>query len=167
MTGLVVLLVLVGIILAMQSEALRVFKVISESMEPTLKVGDRILVDGQGYAERFDVISFQDPEKPNQPKEQLIKRIVGVQSDLVEIEGGILYINGEEQYSRQVTTNSLYWRDVRQVVPPGHVFVLGDNRNNSYDSLNFGPVPIENITGILRFILWPPDDWGRVPDYED
>lgn len=167
MTGTIVLLVLIGIIISIQTQVIRIFVVISESMVPTLQIGDRIVVDSKIYPVRYDVISLQDPEHPNDPREQLVKRIMAIESDVVEIEGGILYVNGEEQYSQHVTSNSLQWRDIRLRIPEGHIFVLGDNRNESYDSLNFGSVPVENITGVLSFIVWPLDNFGKVPNFNE
>lgn len=165
MVGLVVLLVLVGAILTLQSQVVQVLIVVSGSMEPTLQIGDRIIVDANAYPDRFAVVIVQDPERPNEPEEQLVKRIVGLEGDLIQIRGGILYINGEEQYSTHVTTNSLNWRDVRVRVPVDHIFVLGDNRNDSYDSLNFGPVPYSMVRGVLSFIYWPPSHFGKVDDF--
>lgn len=166
MAGFLVLLVLVAVILALQSQKIRIFIVVSESMEPTLAVGDRILVDANGYPDRYSVIAFQDPEKPDQPEEQLVKRVIGIEGDLVEIRDGILYVNGEEQYSRHVTTNRIPTSDQRVRVPRDHVFVMGDNRYNSYDSVEFGAAPLANMTGVLTLIVWPPKRWGRVPDFK-
>lgn len=165
MIGLIVLLVLLGGLLAIQSQAIQILVVISESMEPTLQIGDRILVDRGGFADRFSVVVLQDPEKSDEPQEQLVKRIVGVAGDSVEIRGGILYLNGKEQYSSHVTTNRVNWRDLKIKVPDDHVFVMGDNRNNSYDSLNFGPVEDKYIRGVLSLVLWPPQRWGHVPNF--
>ena len=161
MAGLVVLLVLVGALMAFQTKAIQVLLVISGSMEPTLAVGDRILIDANGYAKRNSVVVVQDPNKPEQPEEQMVKRVVGVGGDVVEIRGGILYVNGKEQFSRHVASNSIHWRDVHVRVPDHHLFLLGDNRNNSYDSLNFGPLHVSNVTGVLKFIIWPPKNWGH------
>jgi signal peptidase I len=165
MIGLLVLLVLIGAILALYSHAIRIFVVISGSMEPTLQIGDRILIDAKGLPDRFDVVALQDPEKPHDPKEQLVKRIIGIDGDVIKVEGGILYINGEEQYSTNVTANRIIVDDKRFKVPPGHIFVMGDNRNESYDSLDFGPVPVENLTGVLSYIIWPPKRWGSIPSF--
>lgn len=166
MVGLLVLLVLIAIIFALQTKALRIFVVVSESMEPTLLIGDRILIDAEGYPERFDVVAFQDPEKPNHPEEQLVKRIIGLEGDVVEIRGGILYINKQEQFSQLVASNQIFTRDMRVKVPPGRMFVMGDNRNHSYDSVDFGPVPLENLSGILSLVLWPPGRWGSVEAFD-
>lgn len=165
MVGVIVLLLLIGLILALYSQALRIFVVVSGSMEPALQIGDRILIDAKGLPDRFDVVALQDPEHPHDPKEQLVKRIVGLEGDVIRIDGGILYINGEEQYSTQVTANRIWADDMRVKVPMGHMFVLGDNRNESYDSINFGPVPMENLTGVLTYILWPPGRWGEIPQF--
>lgn len=167
MIGVVVLLVLISIILAIQSRVVRIFVVISDSMEPTLLIGDRIVIDTKSYPDRFDVVSLQDPEHMDDPKEQLVKRVIGLEGDVIAIEDGILLINGEEQYSRHVASNTINWRDVRIKVPEDHIFVLGDNRNHSYDSLNFGPVSEENITGVLSFIVWPPSRFGPVDDFTE
>lgn len=166
MSSLIVLVVLVGLLLAVQTKVLQVYIVISESMEPTLRIGDRILVDANAWPHRFDVVGFQDPEKPDKPEEQLIKRIVGVAGDEIEIRSGVLYINGEEQFSEKVTTNKINWRDIAPLrVPEDHLFVLGDNRNNSYDSLNFGPVRVSEVSGVMRYIIWPPSRIGAIPDF--
>lgn len=163
--GAVVLLLLFAVMFAIHYEVIRIYVVVSESMVPTLHVGDRILVDSAGLYERHSVISFQDPTRRNNPDEQLIKRIVGVPGDRIEIRGGLLVINGDPQYSPDVTSDVINWPDVRVEVPLHHVFVLGDNRNNSEDSLNFGPLPESDISGVLTAIIWPPDRWGGIDEF--
>lgn len=164
--GAAVLLMLFGVMAAIHFEAIRIFVVVSDSMEPTLKIGDRILVDAAGKYDRFSVISFQDPTRRYDPEEQLVKRIVGLAGDTVEIDGGGLLVNGELQLSSQVTSDLINWEDTRVRVPSGHVFVLGDNRNNSFDSLNFGPIPETDISGVLTLILWPPGRWGALEPFQ-
>ena len=162
MVGVIVLLILVGAILAIESDAVQVLIVTSGSMEPTLQIGDRILVDAAGDYGLYSVVVLDDPDHPG---EQLVKRIVGLGGDRVEVRDGILYLNGKEQYSTHVSSNEIYWRNTKLRVPDDHVFVLGDNRNDSYDSLNFGPVPVDNVTGVLSFIIWPSGNWGRIPNF--
>lgn len=160
------LIMLVGVMLAIHLEVIRIFVVVSDSMQPSLEVGDRILVDSAGVHQRFSIVSFQDPTRRHDPEEQLVKRVVALSGDSVEIEDGELFVNGELQLSSQVTSDIINWPDVRLSVPQNHVFVLGDNRNNSFDSLNFGPVPKSEITGVLTLILWPPGRWGRLLPFE-
>lgn len=164
--GAFILLLLFGVMFALHYQVIRLYVVVSESMMPTLEVGDRILVDSAGLYERHSVVSFQDPSRRDNPDEQLIKRIIGVPGDRIEIRGGLLYVNGEPQYSPDVTSNLINWPDVRVDVPLHHVFVLGDNRNYSEDSLNFGPLPEKDITGMLTAIVWPPGRWGEVDGFE-
>ncbi len=91
--------------------------------------------------------------------ELLIKRVVGLPGDEVAIHDGHVYINGQpldESYLNQDTRGNLAPR----VVPPLHVFVMGDNRRASNDSRSFGPVHIDNILGRAWFSYWPPDAAG-------
>jgi signal peptidase I len=143
------------------------FYVGSESMVPTLKVWDRVLINKLAYdlAEpgRGDIVLFEDPAGGEDP---LIKRVVGFSEDTLEIRNGVLFVNGER-------TNEPYLRRkpcVRGMpktcsfgpttVPKGHVFVMGDNRANSGDSRFFGPVPEEDLIGEALFRFWPPDRVG-------
>jgi len=137
---------------------LEAFRIPSESMVPTLLVGDRVFVNKFIYRftepERGDVVVF---ESVNGREEDLIKRVVGVAGDEVEVRNGTLLVNGEareEPYlNRNLPFNDSYGPSG---VPEGHVFVMGDNRANSADSRVFGPLPIENIEGEAFVRFWPP-----------
>jgi signal peptidase I len=137
---------------------LEAFRIPSESMVPTLLVGDRVFVNKFIYRftepERGDVVVF---ESVNGREEDLIKRVVGVAGDEVEVRNGTLLVNGEareEPYlNRNLPFNDSYGPSE---VPEGHVFVMGDNRANSADSRVFGPLPIENIEGEAFVRFWPP-----------
>ena len=137
---------------------LEAFRIPSESMVPTLLVGDRVFVNKFIYRftepERGDVVVF---ESVNGGEEDLIKRVVGVAGDEVEVRNGTLLVNGEareEPYlNRNLPFNDSYGPSE---VPEGHVFVMGDNRANSADSRVFGPLPIENIEGEAFVRFWPP-----------
>lgn len=140
------------------------FVIPSESMVPTLLVGDRVLANKFIYRftepERGDVVVFESVEGGG---EDLIKRIVGVPGDTIMVRNGQLYVNGELQNERYV---NLELPDVSYFgpteVPPGHVFVMGDNRSNSRDSRFFGPVPYENIEGEAFVRFWPPNRIGTL-----
>ena len=137
---------------------LEAFRIPSESMVPTLEVGDRVLANKFVYRltepEKGDVVVF---ESVNGGEEDLIKRVVGVAGDEVEVRNGTLLVNGEareEPYlNRNLPFNDSYGPTE---VPEGHVFVMGDNRANSADSRVFGPLPIENIEGEAFVRFWPP-----------
>jgi len=138
---------------------LEAFRIPSESMVPTLEVGDRVLANKFIYRftepERGDVVVFESVGEGDDQK--LIKRVVGVAGDEVEVRNGTLLVNGEareEPYlNRNLPFNDSYGPTE---VPEGHVFVMGDNRANSADSRVFGPLPIENIEGEAFVRFWPP-----------
>jgi signal peptidase I len=137
------------------------FWIPSASMVPTLKYGDRVLVNKFIYRftepERGDVIVFKSVQDDQQ---DLIKRVVGVPGDEVAVRGGRLFVNGERQREPYVN-KKLPDRSFAAptTVPGNHVFVMGDNRANSQDSRVFGPVPKENIEGEAFLRFWPP---GRI-----
>src|SRR5918992_5051377 len=122
------------------------FYIPSQSMVPTLKVQDRVLVNKFIYRftepERGDIVVFESVEGGG---EDLIKRVVGVPGDEISVRGGRLLVNGEPQRERYV--NKKFpdsSSSAPTTVPQGHVFVMGDNRANSRDSRFFGPVPERN-----------------------
>ena len=138
---------------------LEAFYIPSESMVPTLEVGDRVFVNKFVYRfsepQRGDIIVFRSVEGEG---EDLIKRVIGVPGDRIAIINGVLHVNGETQ-------KETYLRDARPLdegpngptrVREEEVFMMGDNRANSRDSRFFGPVPIENIEGEAFVIFWPP-----------
>ena len=137
---------------------LEAFRIPSESMVPTLLVGDRVFVNKFIYRftepERGDVVVF---ESVNGGEEDLIKRVVGVAGDEVEVRGGVLSVNEEPQnepYLNRGIPDDSFFGPTR--LSEGEVFVMGDNRANSADSRVFGPLPIENIEGEAFVRFWPP-----------
>ena len=138
------------------------FWIPSASMVPTLKYGDRVLVNKFIYRftepERGDVIVFKSVQGDDQ---DLIKRVVGVPGDEITVRGGRLFVNGEPQQepyvNKKYPDRSFY---APTTVPKDHVFMMGDNRANSQDSRVFGPVPKENIEGEAFLRFWPPDRIG-------
>ena len=136
-------------------------RVQGQSMEPNLHANQRLVVEKISYRfhkpRRGDVVVL----KCSAQGELLIKRVVALPGEQVEIKGGQLYVNGcalDEPYPTQPSSHDYG----PTVVPPRHVFVLGDNRSFSNDSRAFGPVPFENIVGRAWFSYWPPDEMGPV-----
>lgn len=139
----------------------------SASMEPTLKEYDYVYFIKSNKFERGDIVTFKPPcegiecEAYNITEEvnELSKRIVAVGGDVVEVRTGNLYINGKvinEPYLKEAWFDTL----PEFTVPDDHVYIMGDNRNDSSDSRVFGFVPIENITGKALFRLKPRKDVG-------
>ncbi|XP_024520018.1 chloroplast processing peptidase isoform X1 [Selaginella moellendorffii] len=137
----------------------------SLSMYPTFEDGDRILVDKISYCfvrpEVNDIVFFRPPASILQPSSEsgipnniFVKRIVAKAGDVVQVLNGKLVVNGNPR--NEFFTAEPRQCDVRPVlVPEDHVFVMGDNRNQSYDSCHWGPLPVKNILGrsVLRY--WP------------
>jgi signal peptidase I len=142
------------------------FRIPSESMVPTLEVGDRVLANKFIYRftepARGDVVLFDSVEEGSE--DTLIKRVAGVEGDEIRVQGGTLFVNGEPQdepyLNQYVPDQSTPYGP--ETVPKDHVFVLGDNRGNSGDSRVFGPVPVENIKGEGFLVFWPPTHIGPV-----
>lgn len=141
----------------------------SESMFPTLEVGDRLIVEKVSY--RFgeihhgDIVVFQPPPQLQrqgyQTNQAFIKRAIGLTGDTVEVADGVVYVNNQplrENYIAQPPQYNL----MPVTVPKGTVFVMGDNRNNSNDSHIWGFLPQNNILGHAVFRFWPLSRFGKV-----
>jgi hypothetical protein len=83
---------------------------------------------------------------------------------LAQVKGGQLYVNGAPRCEAFIYERPAYTL-ASQRVPPGHVFVMGDNRNNSFDSHIWGPLPLKNVIGRAVFVYWPLNKVGPLPDY--
>ena len=131
------------------------------SMEPNLHHGEFVIVSKLNYRfgepERGDVVVFDFPHNLTQ---EYIKRVIGLPGDHVRIAEGDVYINGVLLSEPYLTIKPEYEGDWQ--VPEDTLFVLGDNRNNSSDSHNWGNVPVENIVGEALLVYWPPSSWGLV-----
>lgn len=148
---------------AIKTWLIQAFKIPSKSMVPTLEIGDRVLVRKVGFdigdLERGDVVVFRNQRpQPGEP-EFLIKRVMGLPGDQLESRDGRLYINGEPQVEPYVMTGAPTDNLPLTTVRPGEIFVLGDNRENSADSRERGPVPEANLVGEAFALVWP---FGRM-----
>jgi signal peptidase I len=154
----IVVIVAAAFVLALliQQFVVKPFSIPSESMQPTLTKGDRVLVARFVY--RFgepkpgDVIVFHPPTSP---KEEYIKRVVAVGGDRVSVHDGKLWINGKAMNESYINEKVMVGTFPEITVPEGSVFAMGDNRNNSGDSRVFGPVPKSSILGKAFFLYWP------------
>ncbi|OAG27604.1 S26 family signal peptidase [Thermodesulfatator autotrophicus] len=166
------------------------FKIPSGSMIPTLLIGDHILVNKFIYGVRNPItrevwIKGRTPQRkeiivfifPENRKLDFIKRVIGLPGDVIEVRNKIVYINGvplDEPYV-QHTDPRILPKEVSPrdnfgpvKVPPGHLFVMGDNRDQSYDSRFWGFVPIKDVKGKAFIIYFSWDSkhfrirWNRI-----
>ncbi|MCS7262712.1 MAG: signal peptidase I [Aquificaceae bacterium] len=190
------LVVVVLVVLLIRTFLVQAYNIPSGSMKPTLLVGDFILVNKLVYRlsepQRGDLVVFKWPLNPNL---DFIKRIIGMPGDIIEISDHKVFINGQElplRFVERVEENgvakliyeeslpngvkyriALYEtpllprKGVQQIhIPPGHYFVMGDNRDNSEDSRYWGLLPKENLVG-KAFVIYfsgdiPPLDTTEV-----
>jgi len=136
------------------------------SMNPTLQNGEYILVNRlaykTGHPERGDIIVFSFPADEDQ---DLIKRVIGLPGETVKVSEGSVTINGQELQEPYIAQDPLYFGE--WTVPEGYLYVLGDNRNDSRDSHQWGLLPIENVIGKSVLIYWPPKEWKIINHTEE
>lgn len=147
----------------------------SSSMEPTLEINDRLIIEKISYRfrtpQRGDVVVFSptDTLREQNFKDAFIKRVIGLPGDTVEVKGGTVYINGEPLREKYIEESPDYkYGPVK--VPQDQYLVLGDNRNNSYDSHYWGFVPRDNLIGRALVRFWPLNRLGSLdeaPVYPD
>jgi len=159
------------------------FKIPSGSMEPTLLVGDHILVNKFLYGIKMPFINstlipISEPKHddvivfiyPVDRSKDFIKRVIGLPGDEIKIVDNKVYLNGEPykdehgyysdaQRGYPGTTEKTQFGPV--TVPKDHLFVMGDNRNHSYDSRFWGFVPMEDVKGKAFIIYWSWPNWKR------
>jgi signal peptidase I len=162
----VILAIAVSAALLIRSFVLQPYYIPSGSMEPTLKVGDRVLVNKLSYdlhsVHRGDIVVFGKPPDDISPGiKDLIKRVVGLPGETISTRNGEVYINGSELAEP--------WLPKGQVpvpggpscvlqtttIPSGEYYVMGDNRGNSEDSRCFGPISGKLIVGRAFVRVWP------------
>jgi signal peptidase I len=161
------------------------FWIPSESMVPTLEVNDRVMVNKLfltfGDPGRGDVVVFRDPAQPpveetlpeavirsvleaigvrTRGSEDLIKRVIGLPGETLSIEGNRVLIDGVALSEPYVAEGAVMPDFAPVTIGEGQVFVMGDNREFSFDSRRFGTVPISDIVGRAFLIIWPPSHFG-------
>ncbi len=166
-----VVAVLVAVLL--RTFVVQTFYIPSGSMEPTLQVGDRIIVNKLSYdlhgVDRGDIVVFSRPPSENcggPEVNDLVKRVIGLPGDLISLNGGYVYVNGqrldeswlpsiEQGHTEPGPTGDN--TDLQQPyrVPTNEYFVMGDNRQDSCDSRFWGPVPKSLIVGKVDLRVWP------------
>jgi len=174
--------------LLIKSTLLQAFWIPTGSMEPTLNIGDRVIVAKVPYyfhdPRSGDIIVFEEPDPAKEPERGVlgalahwlgqglgfarpdypdyIKRVIGEPGDVVWARGGDVYVNGvrlSEPYLEGRTA-----RFPKTTVPVGKLFVMGDNRSNSLDSrFGLGFVPIDRVIGKAVLVIWPVENLGGLP----
>jgi len=152
----------------------------SASMQPTLEIQDKLVIeklsDHVGLLNRGDIVVFYMPSMPapgrfKQTLRQfsltteipLIKRVIGLPGETIAVQDNQVMINGQALSEDYLKAAPVYDMPALKI-PEGHVFVMGDNRNNSADSHIWGTLPIENITGKALLRFWPPERMGFLQD---
>ena len=184
-------LVALGIAILIKTFLFQAFYIPSESMVPTLEVGNRVFVNKLAYdvgdVGRGDVIVFENPNPAEVPdrgvvggvlhwlgegigvaqpeNEDFIKRVIALPGETIEIRDNVVYIDGEPLDEPYLTPEAkLHNGDYPATqVPAGSLFVMGDNRGNSADSrYGLGFVPVDRVVGRAFVVIWPPSDMGGV-----
>jgi signal peptidase I len=139
------------------------------SMEANLHNGQRLIVVKAAYwfgePQRGDVIIFTHPDDPQRT---LVKRVIGLPGEQIEIKDGAVYINGsplDEPYTKELEDTNCQASYCNLEIPAGEYFVMGDNREASSDSRYWGTVPREDIIGRVWLLYWPLGDWHLVRGY--
>ena len=160
------------------------FWIPSGSMEMTIQIDDRVMVNKLAYdlgePGRGDIVVFRDPREPEivetvpeavirsvleavgvrtRGSDDLIKRIVGLPGETVLIENGQVLIDGYPLYEDYIGGSQMP-DEGPFVVGPDQVFLMGDNRNASFDSRRFGPVSIDDLVGEAFLTIWPLENFG-------
>jgi signal peptidase I len=184
-------LVALAVAILVKTFLIQAFYIPSASMEPTLEIGDRVFVNKLAYdigdLARGDVIVFANPHPEQLPErglvsaflhwlgegigfaqpadEDFIKRVIGLPGETIEIRDNVVYIDGEpleEPYLTDAARRSNGdFPETR--IPPGQLFMMGDNRGNSADSrYGLGLVPVDKVIGRAFIVIWPPSQFGGV-----
>jgi signal peptidase I len=170
-----VVIVVVAILVAvlLRTFVVATYSIPSGSMEPTLQIGDRIVVNKLSYdlhgVDRTNIVVFSTP--PNEdcagpPVADLVKRVIGLPGEVISLHDGDVYINGRllpepflppgvRHDTYPGPSSDAYALSHAYRIPAGDVYVMGDNRPNSCDSRYWGPIPESTIVGKVDLRIWP------------
>jgi signal peptidase I len=171
LVGVVVVAIIVAVLL--RTFVLATYSIPSGSMEPTLQIGDRIVVNKLSYhlhgVDRTNIVVFSTP--PNEdcagpPVADLVKRVIGLPGETISLRDGNVYINGRFLPQPFLPPNirhdtypgpggNAYSLNHAYRIPAGDVYVMGDNRPDSCDSRYWGPIPESSIVGKVDLRIWP------------
>jgi signal peptidase I len=177
----VTIVVAVGAVLAIKAFVVNPYRIPSSSMEPTLhcaapapgcvaRFSDRVLANRFIYRfrdpERGEIVVFKTPPAAASCLEgggagqTFVKRLIGLPGDHLVQRNGVLRVNGERLEEPYIEPQRRGGRDFTADVPAGQYFMMGDNRTQSCDSREWGPVPRENLIGPVFAVYWPPQRIG-------
>jgi signal peptidase I len=176
--AIIVVLVAVVVAVLLRTFVVQTFFIPSGSMEPTLQIGDRILVNKLSYhlhgVGRGDIVVFSRPPTENcggPEVNDLVKRVIGLPGELISLSGGDVYVNGkrldeswlpssEQGVTKPGPSGTSYSLDQPFRVPSNDYFVMGDNRTDSCDSRFWGPISKSLIVGKVEMRVWPVSSIG-------
>jgi len=172
-----IIVLAVALALFVRTFFIQAFRIPSESMEDTLLVGDFLFANKFIYGPKLPFMdsrlpSIRDPRPgdiiifkyPGDEKTDYIKRCVAVEGQVVELRDETLYVDGEpvaEDYTQYTNASKLLRHYGPYTVPPGHIFMMGDNRDNSADSRAWGPLDKRLVSGKAMFIYFSVDKETR------
>lgn len=140
-------LIIIIVVVLIRSYLITPIIVSGDSMNNTLVNGELMILNKRGHVDRYDIVVVKIP------KEKIIKRVIAMPGETISCENGIVYVNDrkiEENYSIGTTP------DFEKItLNDNEYFVLGDNREHSYDSQEFGPVTEDQLLGTTNFVLFP------------
>lgn len=159
------LLVAIALALVIKSYVAEARLIPSSSMEPTLQIGDRVIVEKLFFKpselRRGDVIVFWAPAGVSHG-DPLIKRVIGLPGDRVEVHDGTVYVNGQPLQEPYIKEKPNADFEPPVLVPQGDLFMMGDNRNSSFDSRSWGYASFSGVIGKAGWIYWPLSRFGKI-----
>lgn len=163
-TYLVIIVLAVSLSLVIRVFVFEPYVVPTPSMEPTLMVNDKVLVNKLAYKfnpiKRGDLVAFHSPYE----RKDLVKRAIALGGEEISLTNeGEIYINGQLYNEGYLTAGyQVSYENQTFILEENELFVMGDNRKNSLDSRYFGTIKKESVFGKLIFVYWPPKRFGQI-----